>query len=306
MLGGEQGLLPPGPGSLGNRMSERGGRGAGGRRAMPEGIRQELNRRRRVPNTVSMSFEETREMPSSLEFGRWLIDQGLSPSNGLDVKRFSRSENDSRFYLQLEGEEMVNKFLGAVGEAGRDWKEPRGGLTLHIKAKKEGDDWIEVKISNIDQDTDSEEVKAFFGHIGEVKDFKQEEMDGMLSDTASIKVKLKEDAVMPAYLVVKGVPGNREGVVKWELDYPGKPSICYRCHQLGHWRKECRNPAVPITALLAGPELSEGGLKGSYAQVVRSKEAKEAEVEKKNQMERERGRIRKKSGSRKRQIGKEK
>ena len=114
MLGGEQGLLPPGPGSLRNRMSERGGRGAG-RRVMPEGIRQELNRRRRVPYTVSMSFEDTREMPSSLEFGGWLIDQGLSPSNGLDVKRFSKSENDSRFYLQLEGEEMVTKFLEAVG-----------------------------------------------------------------------------------------------------------------------------------------------------------------------------------------------
>ena len=50
---------PPDPG---------GGRGAGGRRMLPEGIRKELNRRRRVPNTVSMSFEETREMPTSQEY----------------------------------------------------------------------------------------------------------------------------------------------------------------------------------------------------------------------------------------------
>ena len=247
-----------------------------------------MNRRRRVPNTVSMSFEETREMPTSQDFGRWMIDQGLSPSKGIDVKRFSRSEYDNRFYMQLDGEEMVDKFLETVGEAGREWKEPRGGQIMQIKAKKEGDDWILVKIANIDQDTDEEEVKAYFGHIGEVKEFKQEEMDGMMSDTASIKVKLKEDAVMPAYLVVKGVPGDREGVVRWELDYPDKPSICYRCYQSGHWRRDCRNPSVPITALLARPDLAEGGVKGSYAQVVRSMDAVDAEEERRSEQERER------------------
>ena len=192
--------------------------------------------------------------------------------------------------MQLEGEEMVNKFLEAVGEAGREWKEPRGGLTLHIKAKKEGDDWIEVKIANIDQDTDGEEVKAYFGHIGEVKDLKQEVMDGMVSDTASIKVKLKEDAVMPTYLLVKGVPWNREGVVRWELDYPDKPIICYRCYESGHWRRDCRNPAVPITALLDHPDLAEGGVRGSYAQAVMSTDAVEAEEERKREQARERER----------------
>ena len=106
----------PGPGGW--------GRGAGGRRLLPEWVRKELKRRRRVPNTVSMSFEETKEMPTSVDFGRWLIDQKLSPSNGFDVKRLSRSEHDSKFYMQLEREETVENFLKAVGEEGREWKEP--------------------------------------------------------------------------------------------------------------------------------------------------------------------------------------
>ena len=93
---------------------------------------------------------------------------------------------------------------------------------------------------------------------------------------------------MPTYLIAKGIPGDEEGVARWELDYPGKPSICYRCYQAGHWRRNCRNPAVPITALLAGPDLAEGGIKGSYAQAVRSQEAVAAEESKRNEQERER------------------
>ena len=86
---------------------------------------------------------------------------------------------------------------------------------------------MEVKISNIQQDTDRKQVETYFGYFGEIKDFKQDEMHGMVLDSATIKVKLKEGAVMPAYLVVKGVPGDMEGVARWELDYKGKPSICY-------------------------------------------------------------------------------
>ena len=42
---------------------------------------------------------------------------------------------------------------------------------------------------------------------------------------------------------------------------------------------ECRSPPVLITALLARPALSEeeGGVRGSYAQVVKSAEAVRAE-----------------------------
>ena len=78
------------------------------------------------------------------------------------IKRIQKIENDLN-----ELEDFV-KVVGRVvcKNHKEDYKLVKTG-----KAKKKGDDWIEVKISNIDQDTDSEEVKAYFGHIGEVKDF---------------------------------------------------------------------------------------------------------------------------------------
>ena len=143
-----EGRKPPDPGGRaggggggGQRGGARGGALGGGRRILPDGIRRELNRRRRVPNTASMSFEEAREMPTSGEFGEWMVEQGLCPSQGIQVKRISRSEHDARFYMQLENEEMVEKFLQAVGEEGREWKEERSGKSIKIKAKREGDDW---------------------------------------------------------------------------------------------------------------------------------------------------------------------
>ena len=45
---------------------------------------------------------------------------------------------------------------------------------------------------------------------------------------------------------------------------------------------------MPISALLARPDFTDGGVKGSYAQVVRSKEAIEAEEEKRQEHERAR------------------
>ena len=144
----------------------------------------------------------------------------------------------------------------------------------------------EVKISNIDPDTPTEEVVAYFSHVGNVKDFKQEDVLGMTLDSVTLKVKLKEDMEMPAYLVVKWVPGDKEGIVRWDLNYADKPKICYRCYQGGHWRRECRNPSVPIAALLARKDLAEGGVRGSYAQAVRSKGAVQAEKEKKEDKER--------------------
>ena len=278
--------MPPGPGAA---------RGGGGgkrpfeeRRILPDGIRRDLNRRRRVPNTVSLNFGNVRELPTSRDLGNWIIEQKLSPSAGFNVKRISRSEYDSKFYIQLDGEEMVEKFMDAIREDGREWTDEVSGHVYHIKAKKEGDEWIKVNIANIDQDTEAKQVEQYFSYVGQVKDFKQDEREGMTLDSATIKVKLKDGAVMPTYLIVKGIPGDEEGVARWELDYPGKPSICYRCYQAGHWRRNCRNPAVPITALLAGPDLAEGGIKGSYAQAVRSQEAVAAEESKRNEQERER------------------
>ena len=117
--------------------------------------------------------------------------------------------------------------------------------------------------------------------------FKQDVIKGIVLDSATIKIKLTEGAEMPVYLVVKGVPGDMERVARWELDFPDKPSICYKCYQVGHWRRECKNPSVPISALLARTDMAEGGMKGLYAQVVRSKEAKEAEEKKKKTNEKE-------------------
>ena len=122
-------------------------------------------------------------------------------------------------------------------------------------------------------------MKGYFSHIGKVKDFKHVVLDEMKLDIASIKVKVHDDTVIPTYLVVKGVPGNREEVVRWELDYPDKPSICYHCYESGHLRRDCRNPSVPITTLLDCPNLEQCRVKGSYAQAVRSKESAKREKE---------------------------
>ena len=56
--------------------------------------------------------------------------------------------------------------------------------------------------------------------------FKQDVIKGIVLDSATIKIKLTEGAEMPVYLVVKGVPGDMEGVARWELNFPDKPSIC--------------------------------------------------------------------------------
>ena len=72
----------------------------------------------------------------------------------------------------------------------------------------------------------------------------------------------------------------------FSLDYPDKPLVCYCCYEIGHWRRDCRNPSVPITALLERPDLGQGGVKGSYAQAVRSKEAVEREKEQEEERKR--------------------
>ena len=149
-------------------------------------------------------------MPTSRELAQWLIEQELEPEKGIGVKRINRSEHDSRFYLLMDGEEMVEKIMEAIGKEGRVWKDEKSGQIRNIKARKEGEQWMEVKISNIQQDTDRKQVETYFGYFGEIKDFKQDEMHGMVLDSATIKVKLKEGAVIPAYLVVKGVPGDME------------------------------------------------------------------------------------------------
>ena len=284
--GGVRGQTRPPDGNQDRGRQHRrwGGQGPGGRVFLPEGIRRDLNRRKRIPNTVSLGFEKFREMPTSRELGEWLVEQELHPEKGFDVKRISRSEHDNRFYLQLEGEGMVDRLVEAIGHEGREWK-TADGQVQKIQAVKEGDQWLEVKIANIDPDTPQEQVVTNFSHIGEVKDFKQDDIKGMVLDSASLKVKLKEEMEMPTYLVVKGVPGDKEGVVRWDLNYRNKPRVCYRCYQGGHWRRECRNPAVPITALLARTDLAEGGVRGSYAQAVKSKEAVQAETEKKVELE---------------------
>ena len=275
-----------GRGGGGGEDRRRGGEGERKKRLLPFSVRRDLNRRKKVPFTVSLGFEDFQEQPSSMEIGRWLVKQELDPTKGFAIKRISRSEQDHRFYLQLEGEAMVDKFVEEFGQDGKEWKD-KNGLVSWIKAKKEGEDWIEVKITNIDPDTPRDQVETYFSHVGEVKDLKQDEVNGMVLDSATIKVKLKDDVEMPTYLVVKGVPGNSEGVVVWQLDYPDKPMVCYRCYQQGHRRRDCRSPPVPITALLARPNLADGGVKGSYAQVVKSKEAERAEQQKAEEKQRQ-------------------
>ena len=96
-----------------------------------------MNRRKKVPNTVSLDFEELREMPSSREVGYWLVEQELEPRSGFNVKRISKSEHDKRFYLQLTGEEMVEQFMVAIGQEGRKWKEEKTGQVRWIKARRD-------------------------------------------------------------------------------------------------------------------------------------------------------------------------
>ena len=77
-------------------------RHGGGRIILPEGMRRELDLRRKVPNSISIDFENFKEMPTSRELAQWLIEQELEPEKGIGVKRINRSEHDSRFYLQME------------------------------------------------------------------------------------------------------------------------------------------------------------------------------------------------------------
>jgi hypothetical protein len=200
----------------------------GQKRVLPESIRKDLIRRKNILHSVSLGFEEFWELPPSMDLGKWLVHLGLTPSSGYGVKRIGRSEGDHRFYLQLEDEQTVDRFLNAFGEEGKDWKE-KSGTMRRIKAKKEGDEWVQVKIANIDPDTQAEQVTSYFAHVGEVKDFKQDDVDGMVMDSATIKVRLREESTIPAYMVVKGLPGNSEGVGMWELDYQDKPMVCNRC-----------------------------------------------------------------------------
>ena len=268
-------------GEIGRNQGGEGGRTMfGQKRMLPESIKRDLMKRKNIPYSVSLGFEEFKELPASLGLGKWLVQLKLSPSTGYGVKRICRSEPDHRFYLQLEDEGTVERFLAAVGEEGKEWKE-KGGQIRIIKAKKEGDGWIEVKIVNIDPDTKEQQVYYYFSHVGETKEFKMDEVDGILMDSATIKVKVKEKTRIPAYLVVKGLPDQSDGVAVWQLDYEDRPLVCFRCYEQGHRRRDCRAPSVPISALLARPALTEGqgGVKGSYAQVVKSQDAVRLEEE---------------------------
>ena len=254
-------------------------RGQGG--GLPDGIRRKLNRRRKVPNSVSLSFDKFIEIPSSRDVGSWLVNKGL----GVDVKRVHRSEFDKRFYLQFDKEEEGVKFMEEVGEQGKEWKDEETGEVVMIKARQEGEQWIPVTISNIDPDTPRQEIEDHFKPMGEVKDLEFAKVGNIELDEVNLKVKLKEEVIMPAFLVVRGVPGDDLAVDRWELDYPGKPMVCYRCYNSGHRKRDCRNPTVPLEALLSRTDFTEGGVKDSYAQVVRSQAAAEAEKHRKKEEE---------------------
>ncbi len=60
---------------------------------------------------------------------------------------------------------------------------------------------------------------------------------------------------------------------RWEIDYRGRPRVCYGCYRPGHNRRQCKE-------LVTFNQLSvPGGVKGSYAQVVRRQEERRDELE---------------------------
>ena len=94
-------------------------------------------------------------------------------------------------------------------------------------------------------------------------------MDGVKYDQTSLQVRLRGDAVLPVFIFAKAIGAGTglEEMERWELDFRGRPRVCYSCFRTGHLRQQCPQ-GVTMASLTEGAP-------NSYARVVRGPRTQE-------------------------------
>ena len=255
-----------------------GGRQGGMRRSfLPPAIRRQLVERKREGSVVALDFGVFMEIPYVNDFIEWMVEMKFeTPDIGLE--KVERQAYDKKFYLTMENEDKLKNILDSFGEEGKEWTDKESGRKVRIMAAREGETWVPVTVMGVSNDTGDDEIKNVFQAFGEVKDIEFVRIGRVKFNEANLLVKVKDGAVLPVFVFSHGVPGHPEQVDRWELMYEGRPLVCYKCFQSGHTRQRCTGQQVTLSDLCSDtrPDLSEGGVPGSYAQVVRSAVSKES------------------------------
>ena len=112
-------------------------------------------------------------------------------------------------------------------------------------------------------------VQEVFAEYGEGRQVEFQEMDGVKYDQTSLQVRLRGDAVLPVFIFAKamGAGIGMEELERWELDFRGRPRVCYSCFRTGHLRQQCPQGVTRAS-------LNEGA-PNSYARVVRGPRTQE-------------------------------
>jgi hypothetical protein len=273
---GEQGprgqqQIQGGGGEEARRGQGRGQGAGGGRSTLPQEILR-MMRRKASAKVVAMDFGGFLKIPEPAELHRWLKELGLL-TQVEEVKKIDwvgRNEYERKVLVHMK-EMQGAEWLEQDFSGGKDWTDQTTGTIIKIRARWEGQLWKDVVIRGINPQTLVTKVSEVFAEYGEVRKVSFLEMDGVRYDQASLQVRVREDAELPVFIFAqaRGADTGQEEMERWELNFRGRPRVCFSCFRTGHLRQRCPQ-GVTFEALSASE-----GVRGTYARVVKGPQTQE-------------------------------